>query len=233
MALQLREQKTQKIALAVMLGCALLYVYFLTNLFPFTYRAGAAELRDLSGRYEALNRDLIKAKQTIHSLAYLEKEHEMLTGRWEMAQRLLPDEDETASLLRAMTLLGEQSGVEFLLFRPGSAHPVQYYTEHPVDVKVAGGYHDVGAFLGEVANMERIVTVGGLKIESADEKDAATDASAVAAFTATTYTLGGTGVPPEEGEEIGGKKGATKGKSAAKEVTRKLKAKQRGGSSDE
>lgn len=230
MALQLREPKTQKIALATIIGSAILYVYFMTTLFPFTYRASAAELRQLTDRYETLNRDLIKAKQTIHSLAYLEKEHEMLTGRWEMAQRLLPDEDEKASLLRAMTLLGEQSGVEFLLFRPGSAHPVQYYTEHPVEVKVAGGYHEVGAFLGEVANMERIVTVGGLKIEGANQNEEMTDASAIASFTATTYTLGGTGVPPEEAADD---KGGSSGKGGAKEVARKLKAKQRGGSSDE
>ncbi len=230
MALQLRDSKTQKIILVTVLGGALLYVYFLTTLFPFTYKAGAAELQELSGRYETLNRDLIKAKQTIHSLAYLEKEHELLTSRWDAAQRLLPDTDETASLLRAMTLLGEQSGVEFLLFRPGGAHPLQYYTEYPVEVKVAGGYHEVGAFLGEVANMERIVTVGGLKLETAGERENDTKGSAVAAFTATTYTLGGSGVPPEEVASAGGSSDKL---AEAKEITRKLKAKQRGGSSNE
>ena len=70
-----------------------------------------------------------------------------------------------------MTLVGDQSGVDFLLFRPLPAQAAQYYTEYPIEVKVEGGYHEVGAFLGELANMERIVTVSDLTIEAPKDAD--------------------------------------------------------------
>ena len=138
-----------------------------------------------------------------------------------------------SSLLRAVTVLGDQSGVVFVLFRPLPPLPAQYYTEHPVEVKVEGGYHEVGTFLGELANMERIVTVSDLSIETA--KDSPENKPAAASFIAKTYTLGGTGVPPEEVKAKVGKKKKDAGKpvEAAKEIGRKLKSKQRGESSDE
>jgi type IV pilus assembly protein PilO len=229
-AVQLRDPKTQKLILAGIFGVAILYVYFMTTLVPFTYKATAAELKDLTGQYQQLNHDLTAARQTVNSLPYLEREYSLLHDRWLQAQRLLPAEEETAMMLRAVTLVGDQSGVDFLLFRPLSAQAAQYYTEYPIEVKVEGGYHEIGAFLGELANMERIVTVSDLTIEA--PKDADIETPAVAAFIARTYTEGGTGVPPEpvvENEKGGVKK---KADQAAK-IGRKLKAKTRGESSDE
>ena len=74
--------------------------------------------------------------------------------------------------------------------------PQQYYTENPIEITVAGGYHQVGAFLGEVANLDRIINVDNLEIH--DEQGEEAERPAEASFVASTYTLGGTGVPPEE-----------------------------------
>ncbi|MDM7917265.1 MAG: type 4a pilus biogenesis protein PilO, partial [Candidatus Eisenbacteria bacterium] len=139
MAIQLNDPKTQKAALATILGLAVLYVYFLTSLFPFTYKASAAQIGELNGRYTQLSSDLTKARQTVHSMAYLEQEYELLHRKWLSAEALLPDEQEMASLLRAVTLLGDQSGIDFVLFRPLPEQAAQYYTEHPVEVQVEGG----------------------------------------------------------------------------------------------
>jgi len=232
MGIQINDPKAQKIALGSIVGLAILYVYFLTSLFPFTFKASAAELKDLSTRYEELSRDLTKARQTVNSLPYLEKEFDLVHGKWQSAQMLLPDQEEMASFLRAVALLGDQSGVVFVLFRPLPPQPAQYYTEHPIEVRVEGGYHEIGTFLGELANMERIVTVSDLSIETA--KDSPEEKPASASFIAKTYTLGGTGVPPEEVKPKDGKKGsAGKQIEAAKEIGKKLKAKQRGETSDE
>ncbi len=231
MGIQLQDTKTQKIILVSILGAALIYVYFLTTLVPFTYKASAAEIKELSDQYKGMSSDITKARQTLNSLPYLEKEYNLLHAKWEKAQALLPNEEESASVLRTVALLGDQSGVEFVLFKPLSPQPAQFYTEHPVQVKVEGSYNEVGAFLSELANMERIVTVSGLEIESV--KGAQSDKSASASFVATTYTLGGTGVPPEEVAKSApgdGGKGTPAAKVAAKE---RPEAETGGGSSDE
>ncbi len=232
MGIQLRNPKAQRIILGSIVGLGVLYVYFMTAWVPFTYKASAAELKDLSGRYEVVSRDLTKARQQVNSLPYLQKEYELVHSKWQSAQALLPDKEEMASLLRAVTLLGDQSGVIFVLFRPLPPSPAQYYTEHPVEVTVEGGYHEIGAFLGELANMQRIVTVSGLSISTA--KESPEDKPASASFIAKTYTLGGTGVPPEEVKPKDQKKGrAGRPVEAVKDVGNALKAKTRGGGSDE
>jgi type IV pilus assembly protein PilO len=204
MSISLRNPKTQKTVAIVILGLGLLYVYLLTDVVPFTYKAGAAELGELSGEYKKLSSDLTKARQVVNRLPYLEKESRLLNEKWDSAQQLLPDEQEVPSLLRAITMLGDQSGIAFVLFRPLPPVPAEHYTEHPIEVKVEGGYHEIATFLSGLANMERILTVADLVMEVPSKR---TDSGkpAVASFIAKTYTLGGTGVPaPEEGKQDGG-----------------------------
>jgi type IV pilus assembly protein PilO len=217
MPISLRSSKTGKIVAVTILSLALLYVYLLTDLAPFTYKAGAAELGELSTQYKKLSSDLTKARQTVNTLPYLEKETRLLHDKWGRAQRLLPEKQEVASLLRAITLLGDQSGISFVLFRPLPPVPAQHHTEHPIEVKIEGGYHEIATFLSGLANMDRILTVSELEMEVSKKR---TDSGkpATASFIARTFTLGGTGVPPEEAP-------AENGGSATKKLKDRVKKK--------
>lgn len=241
MSMSLRDPKTQKIIAAAILGLGLLYVYLLTDVVPFTYKAGAAELSERSTEYKQLSSDLTKARQTVNQLPYLEKESRLLHKKWSNAQRLLPDEQEVPSLLRAITLLGDQSGIAFVLFRPFPPVPAQHHTEHPLEVKVEGGYHEIATFLSGLANMERIVTVTNLTMEVPKTRSES-GKPAVGSFTARTFTLGGTGVPAgtdEEGEGEGSSLKDLKNKisnklnRARKNTTGKLSSTSRGEVVDE
>src|SRR5262249_55709926 len=114
-------------------------------------------------------------------------EYEMLHERWSMAAELLPTDRESAGLLRRITLAGQQTGVEFVMFKPGPPRSQTYYTEMPVDVVVHGGYHQVGSFLAELANMRRAVTVTTLKLPTAPNNDEPLPTAA--AFNASAYSL--------------------------------------------
>ena len=39
-----------------------------------------------------------------------------------------------------------------------------YYAELPIDIKVTGSYHDIGAFAGDMANLPRIVTLNNMNL---------------------------------------------------------------------
>jgi type IV pilus assembly protein PilO len=39
-----------------------------------------------------------------------------------------------------------------------------YYAELPIDIKVSGNYHDVGAFTSDIANLPRIVTLNNMNL---------------------------------------------------------------------
>ena len=75
-----------KMAKLVLLGiglAGLLYVYFGTSLLPVTYRAQAAETKDLQGRYESLSLEINRARQSAKNLPHLEAEYATLQEKWE------------------------------------------------------------------------------------------------------------------------------------------------------
>jgi Tfp pilus assembly protein PilO len=87
--------------------------------------------------------------------------------------------------------------VEFMLFQPKPAVVKELYKEHPVTVRVRGGYHELGMFLSRLANLTRIVNVSDLKISAAEKaakegrksKIVNLNESVIADFTLSAYTL--------------------------------------------
>ena len=178
---------TQKLALAVLLSIGLGCVFFLTHLLPFGFRNQQETIDGLKTTYEKKSTDLARARATVADLPRFEAEYEQLHQRWEMASELLPTERQLPTLLRKITLAGQQTGVTFTMFRPGAVQPSDFHTEMPIAVSVAGDYHAVGSFLAELANMRRIVTVSNLKLTTNQKNDGT--GSTVAEFTASAYSL--------------------------------------------
>ena len=54
-----------------------------------------------------------------------------------------------------------------------------FYAELPIAVRVTGGYHDLGEFVGDVAQMPRIVTLNDIAIEAQKDGGLKFDATAV------------------------------------------------------
>jgi Tfp pilus assembly protein PilO len=130
----------------------------------------------------------------VGNLAKLEAEYNRLHDKWIAAQGLLPRDKEVADLLKKVTRIGSQAGIDFLLFEPQPAIQREFITENPVHVKVRGEYHQLGIFLSKIANLDRIVNVSNLMVKPEDAKDGGKD-SAVrnytieAELTLTAYTL--------------------------------------------
>lgn len=229
MALNPKDPGFQKALLGGLFLAALVYAFVFTEWLPITYKANASELSGLEEKYRDISKNLNKARQATHRLPYLEKEYLLLHRKWEQSRALLPESQDQAWCLRTISLLGAQAGVEFTLFKPGAARPQQYYTEYPIEVGVTGGYHQVGAFLGEVANLDRIVNVDDLELTTAKDRDP--DRPTSASFVARTYTLGGTGRPPEEEKAAKGKKGkgASEGKGGQAKSGKKAVSQGKGG----
>ncbi len=211
-----RDKKTQRILLFGIGAAAILYLYFFSTFLPFGHRAVAAERSELEADYRQLSSDLSKARQTLNNLAEVERQYQILNKRWDVASQLLPEDKEVAELLRKVTLVGQQAGVEFLLFKPKPQVSGDIYNENPVDVKVAGGYHQVGAFLAEVANLERIVNVSNLSLVTNPDDKAPNDQTVEAHFMATAYTLNPN--PPAPASEASDKSAETAGKGEKKHV---------------
>ena len=68
------------------------------------------------------------------------------------------------ALLSDINQAGVGRGLQFELFRPGAVIVRDYYAEQPIDIKVTGSYHDVGAFTSDIANLPRIVTLNNMSL---------------------------------------------------------------------
>ena len=113
--------------------------------------------------------------------------------------RLLPDRTQIEGLLVDISQSGLASGLEFQLFKPGPEQPRDFYAIQPIQLKVAGEYHQFGEFISAVAALPRIVTQHDVKIRRISEKD---PTKLVMEATAKTYRY----LDEEEQSKGGGKK---------------------------
>jgi type IV pilus assembly protein PilO len=184
----LKSPAVQKLLLSALLSGGLLAVFFFTHFLPFSYPNQNDRLNALKVDFEKKSTELARARATVADLPRFEAEYETLHQRWALAAELLPADKQLPVLLRKITLAAQQTGVEFVSFRPGGQKAEQYYTELPLQLSVYGGYHQVGSFLAELANLRRIITVSNLHVKSNAKGDDANATTAVE-FTASAYSL--------------------------------------------
>ncbi|USX15001.1 type 4a pilus biogenesis protein PilO [Oxalobacteraceae bacterium OTU3REALA1] len=84
----------------------------------------------------------------------------------ERLQKQLPSKAEMAALLTDINQAGSGRGLQFELFKPAQVVVKDYYAELPIDIKVTGNYHDIGAFAGDMANLSRIVTLNNMALST-------------------------------------------------------------------
>ena len=186
-SLDLKSPVTQKILLSGALSAAALALFFFTHYIPFGFPNQREKIDGLKVEYEKKSTELARARATVADLPRFEAEYETLHQRWSLAAELLPTDRQVAALLRKITLAAEQTGVHFVTFRPGGPKNEQYYTEMPLQITVNGGYHQVGSFLAELANLRRIITVSNVKLKTNGGTDALITTQVD--FVASAYSL--------------------------------------------
>jgi type IV pilus assembly protein PilO len=94
----------------------------------------------------------------------------------------LPDKSQMDGLLTDINQAGLGRGLEFDLFKPGNETVADFYAEMPIQIKIKGNYHDIGAFATDISKLSRIVTLNDLSIAplNKDSKDSVLTMEAVA-----------------------------------------------------
>lgn len=170
------------------------YAYWSTQLEELD-RAAAEELT-LKDAYK------IKVQQAIN-LDGLRKQKIQVNEYVATLEKQLPSKAEMDALLSDINQAGLGRGLQFELFKPGQVVVKDYYAELPIDIKVTGHYHDVGAFASDIANLPRIVTLN--KMNLTVQKDSSLTLNAVA----KTFRY-------LDEEEVASQRQAAKGKKGGK-----------------
>ncbi len=108
---------------------------------------------------------LEKKKLAVNLDAYKQQRAEIEQAFGALLKQL-PNKSEMDAPLIDINQAGLGRGLAFELFRPAEKENfTEFYAELPVNIKVTGNYHDLGAFASDVAKMPRIVLLTGLKLD--------------------------------------------------------------------
>jgi type IV pilus assembly protein PilO len=116
----------------------------------------------------------------------------------------LPNRAQMDALLVDINQAGLGRGLSFELFRPAGGETVrEFYAELPIQVRVIGNYHDIGAFASDVGQLSRIVTLNDVAIAALKDGQLQMD------VTARTFRY-------LDDEEVASQRKASKAKGAKK-----------------
>jgi type IV pilus assembly protein PilO len=121
---------------------------------------------------------LEKKKLAVNLEAYKQQRQEIEQAFGALLKQL-PNKSEMDALLIDINQAGLGRGLAFELFKPSEKENMtEFYAELPVNIKVTGNYHDLGAFASDVAKMPRIVLLTDLKIDPNKEGNLSMEAVA-------------------------------------------------------
>ena len=166
-------EKIEKISMPIRIAIFLGTIVLLAGLFIwFIYLPKSEEiaktLAEIATLQQKLNQAIVRAK----ALKKFEAEYAEVDAQFQEALKLLPNTKEIPSLLKAITQLGTDSQLEFLLFSPQRERAQDFFMEIPVSIEVSGTYHNVAIFFDKVGQMERIVNI--LNVSMTPQKDRST-----------------------------------------------------------
>ena len=78
--------------------------------------------------------------------------------------RQLPGETEIPSLIVDISQTGLAAGLQEKLFVPQAEIHRDFYSEKPIQIRLSGGYHEIGNFVSGIAALPRIVTLHDITI---------------------------------------------------------------------
>lgn len=134
----------------VLMTAVFLYIFYLPN---------KEEIDRTKQQIAALEAKLNRAKARAARLDDYEAQKAEVDAQFAEALKLLPDSKEIPSLLRTISQLGADAGLEFRLFSQGKETSRDFYMEISHSLEVSGPYHNVAVFFDKVGRMERIVNI--------------------------------------------------------------------------
>ena len=171
----------QKLVLAFLVSlmiCAGYYYLFYTDT--------AGKIQAQEAKLAELNSKIKEQEVIARNLPSFQAEVRRLEEQLNVLLEQLPNAAEIPNLLRNVSDLGKESGLDFVKFSPKEEVRKEFYAEIPVSIAVQGDYHSFALFSDKVAHLPRIVNISNLDF-SAPKVGADGSVGVNVSCTATTY----------------------------------------------
>ncbi len=138
------------------------------------YEGLREEQQRLEQQRESAQTVLQRNQRIANNLEAYRADYNQLLAQLEEALDELPLDKEIPTLLTKIASLAQEKGLDVVRFRPLAEVPRDFYADVPVELSLAGSYHQAALFFDAVSKMERIVNIKGLKLGGAKEVDGRT-----------------------------------------------------------
>jgi type IV pilus assembly protein PilO len=137
------------------------------------------ELEKGANTEKTLKEDYLNKKKQAVNLDLHKQQLREIDTQFGALLKQLPNKAQMDALLVDINQAGLSRGLQFELFKPAGAETAkEFYAELPIQVKVTGTYHDMGAFAADLGQLPRIVTLNDVTIEPAKDGNLTMDATA-------------------------------------------------------
>lgn len=186
MAESLDSEQRKRLLLVVALLAVLAYFGY-----ERLYKPKSEEVAALQTRLETLRARNQAARQLTEQNGRSAVERKLVLYRDQLVrvEGLIPSGEEVPDLLDAISAEAQRTGVELALIQPVGATAEAYYTRRTYDLAVRGSYHQIGAFLTEIASLPRIITPTNLNLALTSDSVSSADPELEAKFAIETYVL--------------------------------------------
>ncbi len=157
--MDLRDTKTQKFLLG---GLAVFLVFYFWYARIYSKKATLIEQRQV--QYEDLLSDLKSVEMKTKTFENLKEEYGKLLKRYHKVERLLPEEKQIDLFLMQMHSASSANQIGVIQIIPRGATPTSFYNTNSFDIEISGSYHNLGSFLGSIANFPFLANVSDVTI---------------------------------------------------------------------
>ena len=148
-------------------GLLLLFFAILAAGWIVLFSAQIEELNKEESKEKELKNTFLEKKKLAVNLEAYQQQRTEIEQSFGALLKSLPTKSEIEALIIDINQAGLGRGLQFELFKPAqNENFTEFYAEKPVDLKVTGSYHDLGAFASDVSKLPRIVLLNDLKIEN-------------------------------------------------------------------
>lgn len=183
----LDKSKQQTIALAVIFGIFVLYIYF-----QFFLKSSLVKLTELSAEIGRQKANLAKSEALMGKKSEMEKTLFDLEAKMEKYKISLPVRSDIPAIFQEISRIASESKIKILRMEPvkeskentptaimpsmpGMPQQQQprigstIYTEVPIKIEASGNYHDLGMFINNLENASNFMKVNELEIDASSE----------------------------------------------------------------
>ncbi|MDA2928345.1 type 4a pilus biogenesis protein PilO [Acidobacteria bacterium AH-259-O06] len=186
---QLPQQ--QQILVAVLAAGALFAVWY------YVVQPMGGRVEELEADIKELTVKVEKGQEIEAQLPQFQQEVQELEQRLAQRKQALPDQKETAEIVRRVEELAVESNLDIRSFTPQATVNKDFYEDWPIRISLEGNYNNLGLFFQKVAQFERIINVDDIQIRALTNTTSR-DRTISATCTATTFVF-----LEEEEEEAG------------------------------